>query len=1152
MFMKLRTVVAGLLTATLAFAGVVATESTSHALNASTFDPGYIISDTVFYDWGAMNAEQIQKFLNARVPVCTDNDGGPKCLRNYKEDVVGSHAIRGSLHSYSLNICSEVPAASGRTAAQIISSVATACRINPRVLLVTLQKEQGLVGSADPTTYMYKAAMGYGCPDSAPQICGQDSNSKSRLFWQLYRAAWQLRWYGDPRGSFTYLKPGKTISMGYHPNASCNRQSFKLKSQATAKLYYYTPYVPNAAALRNLWGTGDSCSAYGNRNFWRQFWTWFGSPVAGGYLLKASSNLTYLVNQDTSKRYLISDEAMTNDFLPLGPLGTVSDAYMDSFVDAGPLKPLVADTAGNRYLVASGLKYKISTSTQAAALGLDWVTAPILTDVQISSFGDMAFAKSATTGEIFLLQGSTRALISDAELLKTLSTMGATGVMQDSVLNGFNVVSPVTELVQDSSGNRFDLEDGQKVPVPTASMAASLGHNWNSATTISTAQLAKISTASFLKASGSNATYLLSGTNKHLATSTLLSSIPKFGTTATVSNDYLAKFATGTALTPLIKADTQVWYFNAGHKFPVTASQATAMDLDSTKAITVSTAQLGTLETPVLMKSSANGTVYLVDDYVNKHPVTTTDLSIYSPLGAVGVVPSSYLNSFTTKTNPARMVNSSDGYHYYLLGGKRYRISNVATAKAISPSTFGSGADYSSLPTLSSTQLAVYELGSSTKFVTQYSSGTGGNFYIENGQRREILDSASLAAAFQTPPVASIISAIYFQDYPVGSPIVSDANIFKNSTSGKYGLNLAGTYYPLEDKLYNDVKVSTAWNFTKSAGSLSAASIAKLAQGVTLKSFVSDGTNGYLLTAIGKQALTDVANISSAPVTVPNGVLEKISTLAGNPLATPFLVKASASASTSYLVAAKTKRPLFDGQEVTNTLPLVSSPTVLLWPQYVIDQIATTNKVLAPATVVSVKESGNIYLIDGWSRGLRISASTAKAFGVSKPKVVTRADLTGYNTTGTLAWQKIICGANTYLIDDARPIQIDSTAVTAWPGTATSLDAKTCQKLNPTNTRVGLFLANGVNRYKIIGGKLKPIRTSVEYNTMSNGLTQAALVSTSLIASLPKLNPTSYLVIKGDTLYKLAVKFNTTRANLRTLNRLTSDTLTIGQVLILP
>lgn len=1151
MFKKIKNYLAGLLTVTLAFAGVVASEAPSEALNANTFDPGWIISDSVFYDWGAMNADQIQKFLNARVPVCTDNDGGPKCLRNYKEDVVGSYAIRGSLHSYSLNICAEVPAASSRTAAQIIASVATACKINPRVLLVTLQKEQGLVGSADPTTYMYKAAMGYGCPDSAPQICGQDSNSKSRLFWQLYRAAWQLRWYGDPRGSFTYLKPGKTISMGYNPKSTCGRQTFKLKSQATAKLYYYTPYVPNTAALRNLWGTGDGCSAYGNRNFWRQFWTWFGSPVAGGYLLKSSSSQTYLVNQDSSKRYLISDESMIADFQPLGPLGTVSDAYMQSFTDAGSLKPLVADAAGNRYLIASGLKYKISTSVQAAALGLDWVTAPVLTDVQISNFGDMAFAKSSATDEIFLLQGSTRALVSDPELLKTLSTMGATGVMQESVLNGFTLTAPVTELVQDSSGNRFDLESGLKVPVATASLATSLGHTWASATTIATAQLAKIATASFLKTS-TGSTYLLSGTTKHLASSSLLSSIPKFGSTATVSADYLTKFTTGTALTPLMKVDAQNWYVNAGQKFPVTSAQAAAMELDTTKVVTITATQLATLSTPILMKSSTSGTTYLVDDYTNKHPLTAADLSIYSPLGAAGVVPVAYLNSFTSKTNPARMVNSSDGYHYYLLGGKRYRISNVATAKAISPSTFGSGSDYASLPTLSSTQLAVYDLGSTTKLVTQYASGTGGNFYIENGQRREVLDSASLASAISPAPAASVISAIYFKDYPLGQPILSDNNLFKNSTTGLYGVNVGGTYYPVESKLYESVKSASTWNFTKTAGTLSTTSIAKLAQGSTLKGLVVSGSNGYLLSAAGKRPLGDIANIVAAPTSVPAAVLERI-TLENVPsVSTPFIVKASSTAKTSYLVSSKTKRPILDATEATNALPLVNGAAVQIWPQFAIDQLATSTTVLAPASVVSVKESGNLYLVDGWGKGLRISTATAKAFGVTKPKVVTRANLSGYNTLGALNWQKVICANNTYLVDEGRLILIDVNAVTQWPGTAVALDAKTCQKLNPGTSRVGVFLANGVNKYKIIAGKLKQIRTVAEYTTLSNGQTPAALVSANLIASLSKLNPTSYSVIKGDSLYKVAVKFKTSRATLRTLNRLTTDTLTVGQVLVLP
>jgi LysM repeat protein len=69
---------------------------------------------------------------------------------------------------------------------------------------------------------------------------------------------------------------------------------------------------------------------------------------------------------------------------------------------------------------------------------------------------------------------------------------------------------------------------------------------------------------------------------------------------------------------------------------------------------------------------------------------------------------------------------------------------------------------------------------------------------------------------------------------------------------------------------------------------------------------------------------------------------------------------------------------------------------------------------------------------------------------------------------------------------------------------------------------------------------------------MSANRTPAALVSTELVESLPKSNPTSYVVVANDTLTKVALKFKTTRAVLRSLNNLTTDILQRRQVLILP
>ena len=51
-----------------------------------------------------------------------------------------------------------------------------------------------------------------------------------------------------------------------------------IENKATALLYIYTPYQPNTAALAAGAGEGDSCSAYGNRNFSIIYTGWFGNP----------------------------------------------------------------------------------------------------------------------------------------------------------------------------------------------------------------------------------------------------------------------------------------------------------------------------------------------------------------------------------------------------------------------------------------------------------------------------------------------------------------------------------------------------------------------------------------------------------------------------------------------------------------------------------------------------------------------------------------------------------------------------------------------------------------------------------------------------------------------------------------------------------
>ena len=404
------------------------------ALSGSRFDPGLIISDSVFYDFGTMSVEEIQRFLESKVPNCTAKTS-PTCLRYYKTDIAAQKAVSGR--------CAAIPAATGQSAAQVIYAVARACGINPRVLLVMLQKEQGLISSTNPSAYMYKAAMGYGCPDSNPAICG---NVYTGLFNQVYHAAGQMRWYGNPKGSYTYLKPGSTISRPYSPKsystldkngnvtkaATCGFKSFTLQNQATANLYYYTPYTPNSAALKNLYSLGDSCSAYGNRNFWRYFWDWFGSPIGGGFLLKSDKSDVFLIVNDT--RYRVTDPAMLTALAPLGPLGTISQAYLDSFKLGQDLTRVFSSATGQYYFFDDSKKFSFSDCNQVAAFGLDCTKAVQLTNSQIAALapgGSVTTYVQGTEGDRYLIQNGVR-----HEILDDVSTTSAAITLP--------TVSPVT------------------------------------------------------------------------------------------------------------------------------------------------------------------------------------------------------------------------------------------------------------------------------------------------------------------------------------------------------------------------------------------------------------------------------------------------------------------------------------------------------------------------------------------------------------------------------------------------------------------------------------------------------------------------------------------------------------------------------------
>jgi len=319
------------------------------AISASNWQSGRIIDDNVFTNKGAMNANDIQNFLNQKVGTTQANGTPGVCDTNGtkpSEFGGGTRAQWGAAHSspapytclkdyYEVpkttpgpgipaNNYGGAPIPSGAiSAAQIIYNAAQQYNINPKVLLTVLQKESTgpLVTDDWPTASQYVHPMGAHCPDSNscdPNYYGFSMQmfESARLF-RSYLDNMDQAWWGCTDGSGAKIQCASNAQNGSNPGAgykvpftsdfilwspttSCGGANIYMTGKATAALYTYTPYQPNTAALNNLYGSGDSCSSYGNRNFWRMFNDWFGSPYgnyawsSGGYKVYDQTGTTQL------------------------------------------------------------------------------------------------------------------------------------------------------------------------------------------------------------------------------------------------------------------------------------------------------------------------------------------------------------------------------------------------------------------------------------------------------------------------------------------------------------------------------------------------------------------------------------------------------------------------------------------------------------------------------------------------------------------------------------------------------------------------------------------------------------------------------------------------------------------------------------------
>jgi cell wall-associated NlpC family hydrolase len=235
---------------------------------STAFDPGMIISDAVFYNSRSMTAANIRTFVNSKGAGCNV----AACLKSLRVTTPDEPSDK---------YCAAYPGGIAEDVATILQKLSVACGINPQVMLVTLQKESALLTRTDVTMTTYDAAYGWHCPDSGPGGSANCDPQYAGFFNQAYGMAKQWARYRIDPGNYNF-HAGQTTTIAWNVAPSgCGGSTVLIRNTATASLYDYTPYQPNAAALAAYPGVGDRCSTYGNRNFFFLFQKYFGTTGGG-------------------------------------------------------------------------------------------------------------------------------------------------------------------------------------------------------------------------------------------------------------------------------------------------------------------------------------------------------------------------------------------------------------------------------------------------------------------------------------------------------------------------------------------------------------------------------------------------------------------------------------------------------------------------------------------------------------------------------------------------------------------------------------------------------------------------------------------------------------------------------------------------------
>ena len=660
----------------------------AHAAAVTGFNAGRIIDNGIFTNSAALNVSQIQSFLNSKVTSC-DTNGTQPATEYGRPDL--THAQYAALKGWPAPpyICLKDYTENGASAAQIIYNTAQQFQINPEVLIVLLQKEQGLVTDTWPFYTQYRTATGYGCPDTS--ACNT----------AYYGFTNQLHWSGTMFRSILNSSPTwySPYTLGnnfiqWNPNSACGGSTVNIQNLSTVALYDYTPYQPNAAALAAGYGTGDSCSSYGNRNFFEYFTDWFGPTLGNVSLQMSTSSSTVYVVYDGKKQGIPSQDVLNAWGLGGLPIYTVSDVALNAIPDGGILTRLVKNPYNpSMLLLADNGGFFNAWPSMITDFGLDPTTATTITPSLLSVTSRSAdlspFIQTPSVSGVLLVDKGTYHSFSSGETLtnwagNTPLVSNISSALFSAILTANTNYGVFSGQLADSSGNRYLIDNGVVHP-----LVGSLKVNYpqDKQLTVDTALINILPKTTaltpFIRSTSDNTIYLLDAGKKLGFTSwdTFSSFINSdhLGAISYLSQSAVDSIAYGPVISSRFvynsTTPTTTYYVN-NSATPLTTPFAAntygiALSPDTIGDLSVSANTISCGDGSGFIQAQGAPTIYMLENGTKRPIANPRDFHLLDTSGVVCQLSAADVNTIPDGSLMTPFVEYNGGY-YLLENGKRY------------------------------------------------------------------------------------------------------------------------------------------------------------------------------------------------------------------------------------------------------------------------------------------------------------------------------------------------------------------------------------------------------------------------------------------------------------------------------------------------